>query len=60
MGKLYDGGLTAIIIFSLFGYGVSVLHRAEADGVVTVEAAKAVVKSDLSKFKPSDKVVYND
>ena len=50
-----------LIVFAVFGYGVSVTDRA-TDGAqkpLQVEAVKEVVKADLAKFKPSDKFVYN-
>jgi hypothetical protein len=39
-----------LIMLLTFSYSVSVLERAEVDGVVTTPAAISVVKADTTKF----------
>lgn len=54
--KLYD--LSIVVLIALAGvYMNSVANRVEEQ---TVEAAKAVVKADIAKFKPSDKLIINE
>lgn len=64
--KLYDGGITFLIIAVLFGYGVSVLERSADDtGYVATAEVKEVVKTDIdyvtdhaSEYYAESKVLY--
>lgn len=47
-----------LLVLLTFSYGVSILER--ADQPVTLGQVKALVKHDLSKFEPSDKLVINE
>ena len=66
--KLYDGGLLALLVFGLFGWGVSVLERSSNDaGEFTKESAKEVVDHDidyvtdhLKDFYAESKILYPD
>lgn len=53
--------LLPILIFTSFGYSVSVLDRVTDHGKNKIELSKVVaqVKADLAKFEPSNTFVYN-
>ena len=49
--KLYDGGLTFLILLALFGYTISVFERTEVDGKLDKDVMVDRVVDDYHNVK---------